>query len=61
MGRRTRRCGGDGQRVHAVADAEMGGVAGKGGGEQVLARKLYRRLEDDRPRIANRNFYGWAD
>ena len=27
---------------HAVADAAMGGVAGKGAGEQSLARKLYR-------------------
>ena len=31
---------------HAVADAAMGGVAGKGAGEQSLARKLYRRLDD---------------
>ena len=27
---------------------EMGGVAGKGAGEQALARRLYRRLENDR-------------
>jgi len=46
---------------HAVADAAMGGVAGKGAGEQSLARKLYRRLEDDWLLIADRNFYGWAD
>jgi hypothetical protein len=46
---------------HAVADAEMGGVAGKGAGEQSLARKLYRRLEEDWLLIADRNFFGWAD
>ena len=28
---------------HAVADAAMGGVAGKGAGEQSLARELYRQ------------------
>jgi hypothetical protein len=39
----------------------MGGVAGKGAGEQVLARKLYRRLAEDWLLIADRNFYGWAD
>ena len=37
---------------HAVADAVMGGVAGKGAGEQSLARTLYaaagRRLAADR-------------
>ena len=32
---------------HAVVDAAMGAVAGKGAGEQALARKLYRRLEED--------------
>jgi hypothetical protein len=46
---------------HAVADAEMGGVAGKGTGEQALARKLYRRLEEDWLLIADRNFFNWAD
>jgi len=45
---------------HAVVDAEMGGVAGKGAGEQALARKLYRRLEEDWLLIADRNFYNWA-
>ena len=39
----------------------MGGVAGKGAGEQSLARKLYRRLEDDWLLIADRNFFNWAD
>jgi hypothetical protein len=46
---------------HAVADAAMGGVAGKGAGEQSLARKLYRRLEGDWLLIADRNFFNWAD
>ena len=46
---------------HAVVDAEMGGVAGKGAGEQALARRLYRRLEEDWLLIAGRNFFNWAD
>src|SRR6266496_2531858 len=46
---------------HAVADAAMGGVAGKGAGEQSLARKLYRRLEEGWLLIADRNFFNWAD
>jgi hypothetical protein len=46
---------------HVVADAAMGGVAGKGAGEQSLARELYRRLDEDWLLIADRNFYGWAD
>src|SRR5258707_12752434 len=46
---------------HAVVEAAMGGVAGKGAGEQALARKLYRRLERDWLLIADRNFYNWAD
>jgi len=46
---------------HGVVDVEIGGVAGKGAGEQSLARKLYRRLEEDWLLIADRNFYGWAD
>src|SRR5229473_1724791 len=41
---------------HVVADAAMGAVAGKGAGEQSLARKLYRRLEEDWLLIADRNF-----
>jgi hypothetical protein len=36
-------------------------VAGKGAGEQSLARKLYRRLEEDWLLIADRNFFNWAD
>src|SRR5487761_1558187 len=46
---------------HAVADAALGGVAGKGAGEQSLARPLYRRLDEDWLLIADRNFYSWAD
>ena len=46
---------------HAVVDAEIGGVAGKGTGEQSLARRLYRRLAEDWLLIADRNFYNWAD
>ena len=46
---------------HAVVDAEIGGIAGKGAGEQSLARKLYVRLAEDWLLIADRNFYNWAD
>jgi transposase IS4-like protein/DDE family transposase len=46
---------------HAVADAAIGGVAGKGAGEQSLARTLYRRLAEDWLLIADRNFFNWAD
>jgi hypothetical protein len=46
---------------HAVVDAAIGGVAGKGAGEQSLARKIYRRLDEDWLLIADRNFFNWAD
>jgi Insertion element 4 transposase N-terminal/Transposase DDE domain len=46
---------------HAVVDAGIGGVAGKGSGEQSLARGLYGRLEPEWLLIADRNFYGWQD
>jgi Insertion element 4 transposase N-terminal/Transposase DDE domain len=46
---------------HAPVDAELGGVAGKGAGEQALARRLYRRLEADWLLLADRNFYNWQD
>jgi hypothetical protein len=46
---------------HAAVDAEVGGVAGKGAGEQALARRLYARLEADWLLIADRNFYNWVD
>ena len=46
---------------HAVVDAEIGGIAGKGSGEQPLARRLYGRLEEDWLLIADRNFYNWQD
>ena len=42
---------------HAVADAAMGAVARA----QALARKLYRRLDEDWLLIADRNFFNWAD
>jgi hypothetical protein len=45
---------------HCVAGAEMGGVAGKGAGEQSLARGLYLRLQEDWLLIADRNFCNWA-
>ena len=32
---------------HAVVDAEIGAIGGKGSGEQALARRLYARLEPD--------------
>jgi hypothetical protein len=46
---------------HAVVDAEIGGIAGKGSGEQTLARRLYARLEPDWLVLGDRNFYNWAD
>ena len=46
---------------HAVVDAEIGGITGKGSGEQTLARRMYRRLEPAWLLIADRNFYNWAD
>jgi hypothetical protein len=46
---------------HAVADARIGGVAGKGAGEQSLARPMLRQLEEDWLLIADRNFYSWED
>ena len=46
---------------HAVVDAELGGIRGKGTGEQALARRLYQRLAPDWLLLADRNFYNWAD
>jgi hypothetical protein len=46
---------------HAMVDARIGGVAGKGAGEQSLARPMLRRLEEDWLLIADRNFYNWDD
>lgn len=46
---------------HVVVDAEMGGITGKGSGEQTLARRLYPRLAEDWLLIADRNFHNWAD
>ncbi len=46
---------------HVVAEVAMGAVAGKGAGEQSLARTLYPRLDDGWLLIADRNFFTWAD
>jgi Insertion element 4 transposase N-terminal len=46
---------------HAVVDAETGGVAGKGAGEQSLARRLYARLDPGWLLIADRNSCAWQD
>jgi len=46
---------------HAMVDARIGGVAGKGAGEQSLARPMLARLEEDWLLIADRNFYKWED
>jgi hypothetical protein len=47
---------------HAAVMAAMGPAgAGKGSGEQSLARRLYPRLEQGWLVIADRNFYNWAD
>jgi hypothetical protein len=39
----------------------MGPVGGKGSSEQVLARRLFPRLEEDWLLIADRGFYNWPD
>jgi hypothetical protein len=44
---------------HAMVAAEISGRAGTG--EQVLARRLYPRLEPDWLVIADRNFYSFTD
>jgi hypothetical protein len=44
---------------HAPVLAAMGPAAGKGSGEQSLARQLYAQLEEDWLVIADRNFYCW--
>ena len=47
---------------HAAVLAAIGlSRAGKGSGEQSLARGLYPRLEEDWLLIADRNFYDWQD
>jgi hypothetical protein len=47
---------------HAAVLAAIGPAgAGKGTGEQSLARELYPRLEEDWLLIADRNFYNWQD
>jgi hypothetical protein len=44
---------------HAVVAAAIGGVAGKGAGEQSLARQLWPHLEQDWLVIADRLYYSW--
>ena len=46
---------------HAVVDAAIGGVAGKGAGEPALARRLYSRLDPEWLLIGDRTFYSWQD
>jgi len=46
---------------HAVVDARIGAVAGKGAGEHSLARPMLAGLEEDWLLIADRNFYNWDD
>ena len=46
---------------HAAVLAAAGPAAGKGSGEQALARQLYPRLEEDWLLIADRGFYCFAD
>jgi hypothetical protein len=46
---------------HAMVDAEIGPLTGKGSGEQALARRLYARLDAGWLLIADRNFYSFAD
>jgi hypothetical protein len=46
---------------HAMVDARIGGVAGKGAGEQSMARPMLARLEQDWLLIADRNFDNWDD
>jgi hypothetical protein len=46
---------------HAVVNAAIGPVAGKGAGEQALARPMLRHLEEDWLLIADRSFYNWPD
>ncbi|HEY6423255.1 MAG TPA: IS4 family transposase [Pseudonocardiaceae bacterium] len=45
---------------HAMVDAEIGPVLGRGSGEQSLAGRLYARLSPDWLLIADRNFYSWT-
>jgi hypothetical protein len=45
---------------HAVADARRAASRARAP-EQSLARKLYRRLDEDWLLIADRNFFSWAD
>jgi hypothetical protein len=44
---------------HAVVDAEIGPIAGRGSGEQAMARRLHARLEAGWLLIADRGFYSF--
>ncbi len=44
---------------HAVVDAEIGPAAGRGSGEQAMARRLHARLEEGWLLIADRGFYSF--
>ena len=46
---------------HAMVNARIGPVAGKGAGEHLLARPMLAQLEEDWLLIADRNFYNWED
>lgn len=44
---------------HAMVDAEIGPISGKGSGEQSLAARMFARLDPDWLLLADRNFYSW--
>jgi hypothetical protein len=44
---------------HAVVDAQIGAIGGKGSGEQALARRMHGRLEENWLLIADRGFYSF--
>jgi hypothetical protein len=45
----------------APVGAQIGAAAGKGSGEQTMARRLYPLLEPDMLLLADRNFYSFTD
>jgi hypothetical protein len=46
---------------HAPVGARIGAAAGKGSGEQTVARRLYPLLESDMLLLADRGFYSFTD
>jgi hypothetical protein len=46
---------------HAPVGAQIGAAAGKGSGEQTMARRLYPLLEPDMLLLADRGFYSFTD